>query len=52
LRELGQYEEAAPPLLAAIHEAEECFGPEHPEVASHLNGYGILCKYWGKFGRR
>jgi tetratricopeptide (TPR) repeat protein len=49
LRELGKYEEAAVPLLEAIREAERSFGPETPEVAGHLNNYGVLCKYWGRF---
>ncbi len=49
LRELGKYEEASGPLLQAIVEAEQCFGPDAPEVAGHLNNYGVLCKYWGKF---
>ena len=49
LRELGRYEEAAGPLLEGIREAEAGFGPQDPEVGGHLNNYGILCKYWGKF---
>ena len=49
LRELGKYDEASVPLLEAIEEAERCFGPIAPEVAGHLNNYGVLCKYWGKF---
>jgi len=43
LRELGRYEEASEPLLSAIRESSEA------ELPTHLNEYGILCKYWGKF---
>src|SRR4051812_11490980 len=43
LRELGRYEEAEAPLAQAIGEAEAGLGPNHPQVASHLNDYGILC---------
>src|SRR4051794_38820936 len=49
LRELGRYPEAEPPLAEAIREAEAGLGADHPQVASHLNEYGILCKYWGRF---
>jgi tetratricopeptide (TPR) repeat protein len=43
LRELGRYEEAAEPLRTAVRES-------HPNaLPSHLNNYGVLCKYWGKF---
>ena len=49
LRELGKYEAASVPLREAILEAERSFGPQAPEVAGHLNNYGVLCKYWGKF---
>jgi tetratricopeptide (TPR) repeat protein len=49
LRELGRYEEAFAPIDVAIHESEGYYGPEHPEVASYLNEYGIVCKYSGRF---
>ena len=49
LRELGRYEEASVPLLAAIEMSEAALGPDHEMVATHLNNYGVLCKYWGKF---
>lgn len=43
LRELGRYPEAQPLLLAAIRASG---GDDLP---THLNEYGILCKYWGKY---
>jgi len=43
LRELGRYDEAAEPLLAAVRESSA------EALPSHLNNYGVLCKYWGKF---
>jgi len=43
LRELGRYEEASGPLQTAMREASE------KELPTHLNEYGILCKYWGKY---
>jgi tetratricopeptide (TPR) repeat protein len=43
LRELGRYEEASEPLRTAIRESSE------DELPTHLNEYGILCKYWGKY---
>jgi tetratricopeptide (TPR) repeat protein len=49
LRELGRYPEAAQPLLTAITEAERANGPTDHSVASQLNNYGVLCKYWGRF---
>lgn len=43
LRESGRYDEAAEPLLTAMRES-------HPDALPfHLNNYGVLCKYWGKF---
>jgi len=43
LRELGRYEEASGPLQTAMRESSE------QELPTHLNEYGILCKYWGKY---
>ena len=44
LRETGRYEEAAEPLWRAVNEAHDPV-----EIATSLNNYGVLCKYWGKF---
>lgn len=49
LRERGQYTQAEPLFLQALHIREQLLGPDHPEIASSLNALAAL--YWnlGKY---
>lgn len=49
LQALGKYEQAEVPLREAIRIAELAFGDRHPDLAGHLNNYGVLCKYRRRF---
>lgn len=51
LRERGQYPQAEPFFLQAVHMREHIFGRDHAEVASPVNYLGVL--YWeqGRYAR-
>ncbi len=47
-REQGQYEKGVKVAKKALKVAEKTFGPDHPYVATSLNGLGLLYYSQGK----
>lgn len=49
LQDRARYQEAGPLYQQALHIREQQLGPEHPDVATSLNGLGNLYQRQGKY---